>query len=68
MIETFKSGQWRICSGCLASIAPRDRVAVIYDEPHCMACLTSHEEGAGGDGEWNDDIDTIITTQEDESA
>jgi hypothetical protein len=46
MTDTFKSGQWRICSGCLASIKPRDRACYLYDEVHCMDCLTESEEKA----------------------
>lgn len=44
MTDTFKSGQWRVCAGCIASIAPKDRVCVLYDEIHCMTCLTADEE------------------------
>lgn len=44
MSETFKSGQWRICAECLASIKPKDRVTVLYDEIVCMDCLTANEE------------------------
>lgn len=49
MTDTFKSGQWRVCAGCIASIAPKDRVCVLYDEIHCMACLTADEEKAADD-------------------
>lgn len=49
MTDTFKSGQWRVCAGCIASIAPKDRVCVLYDEIHCMACLTADEEKSADD-------------------
>lgn len=46
MTETFKSGQWRICSLCLSSIKPKDRACYLYDEVACMDCLTAEEEKA----------------------
>lgn len=46
MSDTFKSGQWRICSLCLNSIKPKDRACYLYDEVACMDCLTISEQQA----------------------
>lgn len=62
MTETFKSGQRRICAGCLAAIEPRDRVCVLYDEIHCMGCLTDSEETR--EDPMGDNIDNIIETEQ----
>lgn len=60
MTDTFKSGQRRICAGCLAHIEPRDRVCVLYDEIHCMTCLTADEDDAADDLS-RDGVDQHIT-------
>jgi len=60
--DTFKSGQRRICAGCLAHIEPRDRVCVLYDEIHCMKCLTDDEEDSFRDLS-NDGVDQHLEEQ-----
>lgn len=60
MTDTFKSGQWRICSGCLIAIRPKDRVCILYDEIHCMDCLSDDESDAFNDL-TNDGINEHIT-------
>lgn len=65
--ETFKSGQWRICSLCLGSIKPKDRACFLFDEIACMACLTAEEEKAVAEhSQLSEELDSPSEETEDD--